>query len=144
VNIGFITDGILDQLPTGSSLGASRLGGVDVNKPRMHDALRATLALAPAPNGFTVGQFTAKVHARTGASDTDYTVRQAAYDLRKLRGKHLAALPNRTRRYRVVPLAARTIAALLTLREPGRRPDPGRGAQPSHGTQTRPLDTRRT
>ena len=66
VDTGFIGDGILDELPTGVRLGATRVGGVDLNKPRMRDALRAALALAPAPNGFTVAEFTAKVHAITG------------------------------------------------------------------------------
>ena len=48
---------------------------------------------------------------------TDYTIRQAAYDLRKLRGKQLIDKPGRTRRYQVPPNAGRTIAALLTLRD---------------------------
>ncbi|HSK54858.1 MAG TPA: hypothetical protein VK908_06350, partial [Jiangellales bacterium] len=65
--------------------------------------------------GFTVSEFTAKVHAITG--DTGYTVRQAAYDLRKLRGKQLVVKPGRTRRHHVPTPAARTIAALLTLRD---------------------------
>jgi hypothetical protein len=115
VDTGFLADGVLDQLPTGSRLGATRIGGVDLNKPRMRDA--CVLAFAPAPHGFTVGEFAAKVHAMTGTSDLDYSVRQAGYDLRKLRGKQLVDKPGRTRRYRVPPLAARTIAALLTLRD---------------------------
>jgi hypothetical protein len=117
VDTGFLADGVLDQLPTGSRLGATRIGGVDLNKPRMRDALSAVLALAPAPHGFTVGDFATKVHAITGISDAEYTIRQAAYDLRKLRGKQLVVKPGRTRRYQVPPLAARTIAALLTLRD---------------------------
>jgi len=48
---------------------------------------------------------------------TGYTIRQAAYDLRKLRGKQLVAKPGRTRRYHLDPRTAGTIAALLTLRE---------------------------
>jgi hypothetical protein len=59
----------------------------------MRDALRAALALAPAPNGFTVAEFTAKMHALTGVDHCSHTVRQAAYDLRKLRGKHLVDKP---------------------------------------------------
>lgn len=90
--------------------------GVDLNKPRMRDALKALLALAPAPNGFTVAEFTAKVHAMTGTSNAAYSIRQAAYDLRKIRGKQLLDKPARSRRYHVEALAARTIAALLTLR----------------------------
>ena len=46
-----------------------------------------------------------------------YTTRQAAYDLRKLRGKGLAEKPGGSRRYHIPPGAARTIAALLTLRD---------------------------
>ncbi len=46
-----------------------------------------------------------------------YSIRQAAYDLRKLRGKRLVLKPGRTRRYHVPEIAARTIAALLTLRD---------------------------
>jgi hypothetical protein len=117
VDTGFIADGVLDELPTGSTLGAARVGGVDLNKQRMRDALSAVLALAPAPRGFTVGEFAAKVHAMTGRSAAGYTTRQAAYDLRKLRGKQLVDRPGRSRRYQVPPVAARTIAALLTLRD---------------------------
>jgi hypothetical protein len=76
--------------------------------------LPAALALTAAPRGFTVAEFTAKVRAMTGQAG--YTTRQAAYDLRKLRGKHLAGKPGRSRRYHIPPGAARTIAALLTLR----------------------------
>ena len=48
---------------------------------------------------------------------TSYTVRQAAYDLRKLRGKDLVHKPGRTRRYQIPADAARTIATLLALRD---------------------------
>jgi hypothetical protein len=47
----------------------------------------------------------------------NYTTRQAAYDLRKIRGKQLINKPGRSRRYHLPPDAARTIAALLTLRD---------------------------
>ena len=65
--------------------------------------------------GFTVAEFTTKVHAMTG--HIGYTIRQAAYDLRKLRGKELITKPGRIRRYHLSPQTAGTIAALLTLRE---------------------------
>src|SRR6201988_4602863 len=93
VDTGFIADGILDELPAGSTLGATRIGGVDLTKQRMRDALSAVLALAPAPHGFTVGELAAKVHATTGRPAARYTIRQAAYDLRKLGGKRLAGTP---------------------------------------------------
>jgi hypothetical protein len=73
-----------------------------------------------------------------------YTTRQAAYDLRKLRGKDLIIKPGRSRRYQVPPSAARTITALLTLRDHVIAPilagvcspRPGRG--PAHWTRIDP------
>jgi hypothetical protein len=141
VDTGFLGDGILDQLPTASMLGATRVGGVDLNRPRMRDALAAVAALAPAPSGFTVAEFTAKVHALTGTTDAGYSIRQAGYDLRKLRGKRLVDKPGRTRRYTVSPPAARTIAALLTLRDQVITPilaavrSPRMGRKPTHWTR---------
>jgi hypothetical protein len=117
VDAGFLTDQTLDQLPRSCQLGRTRVGGIDLNKPRMRAALAAVLALAAAPRGFTVAELTAKVQQMTGLTQTGYTIRQAAYDLRKLRGKDLLAKPGRSRRYLVPPIAARTIAALLALRD---------------------------
>lgn len=117
VDVAFLPDGILDQLPNPSQIGAGRVGGVDINKPRARAALTAVLALAVAPDGFTVGDLASKVRSLTGKNQDEFTVRQAAYDLRKLRAKQLVLKPGRTRRYQVPGEAARTIAALLALRD---------------------------
>jgi hypothetical protein len=72
-----------------------------------------------------------------------YTIRQAVYDLRKLRGKNLITKPGRTRRYHLTPQTAGTIAALLTLREHVMEPilagvrSPRRGRKPTTWT---PVD----
>ena len=143
VDTGFLGDGVLDELPTGVRLGASRVGGVDLNKPRIRDALRAALALAPAPNGFTVASSLPRCTPSPVSITAGYTVRQAAYDLRKLRGKQLVDKPGRARRYRVPSLAARTIAALLALRDQVIAPilagirSPRMGRKPAHWT---PVD----
>jgi hypothetical protein len=115
VDTGFLPDGMLDELALPSQIGAVRTGGIDLNKPRSRAVLAAALALAIAPSGFTVAGFAAKVREMTGQNG--YTIRNAAYDLRKLRGKHLADKPGRTRRYFISPGAARIISALLTLRD---------------------------
>ena len=114
-DIGFLPDGILDHLPLPAQAGPRRIAGIDLNKPRIRAALSAALALAPAPGGFTIADHAAKVRVMPGHDS--YTTRQAAYDLRKLRGKQLISKPGRTRRYYVPPQAARTIAALLALRD---------------------------
>ena len=86
---------------------------------------------------------------RTGQSD--YTVRQAAYDLRKFRGKGLVTTPGRGRRYHVPVQSARAVTALLALRDQViapllagvRSPRPGR--KPSTWTPVdRDYETLRT
>jgi hypothetical protein len=117
IEIGYLPDGTLDQLPAPVKLGETRIGGIDTNQLRMRSALAAALALAVAPQGFTVAEFTAQVQAITGQAPENYSTRQAAYDLRKLRAKQLITKPGRTRRYHVPGDAARTIAAILTIRD---------------------------
>src|SRR5437899_4921660 len=114
-DIGFLPDGVLDELPLPAQAGPRRTAGIDLNKPRIRAALAAALALAPAPGGFTAAEHAARVRQITGHDG--YTTRQAAYDLKKLRGKQLVDKPGRTRRYHVPPPAARTVSALLTLRD---------------------------
>jgi hypothetical protein len=140
VDTGFLPDGTLDALPLPSRIGRTRVGGIDMNKPRIRAALAAVLAFAPAPGGFTVADLAAKVQAMAGPTQTGYTIRQAAYDLRKLRGKDLVVKPGRSRRYQVPPQAARTIAGLLTLRDQVIGPilagvrSPRLGRKPAHWT----------
>jgi len=133
---GFLPDGVLDELPLPAQAGTRRIAGIDLNKPRIRAALAAALALAPAPGGFTAAEFTAQVRHLT--RNDGYTTRQAAYDLKKLRGKGLADKPGRTRRYHVPPRSARTIAALLALRDHVIAPilagvrSPRMGRKPAH------------
>jgi hypothetical protein len=60
-----------------------------------------------------VAKFTSmRIHAEPA-----YTLRHAAYDLKKLRAKGLVAKIGRSRRYTVQPHSLRAVAALLILRE---------------------------
>jgi hypothetical protein len=148
-DISYLAGGTLDELPLPSRLGATRVGGIDLNKPRIRAALSAALALAAAPRGFTVAEHAARV--RQLDRHADYTTRQAAHDLRKLRGKGLAVKPAATRRYHIPPEQARTIAALLTLRDQVIAPilaavrSPRMGRKPAHWTAIdRDYETLRT
>ncbi|MGH3768133.1 MAG: hypothetical protein ACRDS0_05910 [Pseudonocardiaceae bacterium] len=131
----------MTSYPLPSQIGTTRVGGIDLNKPRIRAALAAVLALAAAPGGFTVADLAARVHTIT--PNTDYTARHAAYDLRKLRGKELITKPGRSRRYHVLPPAARTIAALLALRDHVIAPILAGVRSPPDGPQTHPLDPHR-
>jgi len=97
-----------------SRLGATRVGGAGLSKPGIRAALSAALAPDRRTLGAPVAEFAARARAMTGHAS--YTTRQAAYNLRKLRGKDLIARPAGTRRYNVPLHAARTIAALLAFR----------------------------
>jgi len=142
VDAAFISDAMLDQLPLPSRLGKTRVGGVDLNNLRMRRALSAVLALAPSPAGFSTAHFRDKVQSMSGLSDADYTPRQAAYDLKKLRAKDLITRVRRSRRYELSPPNMRAITALLVLREHVIRPllagvhSPPRASKPTTWTPT--------
>jgi hypothetical protein len=57
------------------------------------------------------------VRARTGWGPKRYSVRQAAYDLAKLRGKKLVKRKDQSRRYVSDPSGVRTMCAYVLLRE---------------------------
>ena len=143
VEVGFLPDGILDQLPAPSEIAATRVSSMTSTDPGCRAALAATLALAVAPAGFTVAEFTAKVRAMTGQTPEDYSVRQGAYDLRKLRGKQLVIKPGRTRRYHVPEFAARTITALLDPPRQGHRAPHRRHPNTTTRPPTQELDHHR-
>ena len=117
VDVAFIRDDTLDQLPLPSVLGKARVGGVDLDRPRIRTVLAAVLALAASPTGFSVSELTAKITNTTADSDRAYTRRQTAYDLKKLRAKGLITKMGRSRRYSVQPHALRAVAAALILRD---------------------------
>jgi len=49
VDAAYISDQTLDQLPLPAQVGKTRVGGVDMNRPRTRTALAAVLALTSSP-----------------------------------------------------------------------------------------------
>ena len=119
------------------------MAGVDLQKPRMRAVVETVVALAAQPEGFTSEQLAARVRQGQGRALAGYRKRQAAYDLRKLRGKSLVERLPKSRRYRVRRPGIRTLAALLLLREKVLKPvlagvyRPKRGRPPKN---VHPLD----
>lgn len=113
----FIADTTLEQLPAPAQLGRTRIGGIDVNQPRMRAVLAAALACAQRPGGFRLGDLATQVRPRLACLATTYGTRQAAYDLRKLRAKGFVRRLPRSQRYEFPPEGLRALAALLVLRE---------------------------
>jgi hypothetical protein len=64
-----------------------------------------------------MAELTTKARAMADLASADYTVRQAAYGLKKLRGKGLITKLGRARRYQVQPRAMRAIAAMFIVRD---------------------------
>lgn len=114
LDVCWMDDDTWDRLPEASLLGEVRVPGIDVNQPRMRAVLAAVLSVSLNPRGFRATELAEKVRELTG---DDYTSSQAAYDLRKLRGKGLMKRVPRSHRYRAPWTALRTIAALTVLRE---------------------------
>jgi hypothetical protein len=139
----FITDEMLEQLPMPAALGHTRIGGIDINQPRMRAVLAAMIACAQMAMGFRLGDFAAQVRRQADDRAASYGTRQAAYDLRKLRAKGFVIRRPRSQRYEVPPAGLRTIAALVVLREQVIKPllagtaVPHRGRKPACWT---PLD----
>ncbi len=121
---------LLDQLPQPTHRGSRRLAGIDLAKPRMRAVVEALLNLAPNPNGFTLKELAATTQRHF---PQPYTVRHAAYDVAKLRGKTFVQRIDTTRRYRVPPDSIRTLAALFILREKLIKPVIAGAAKPRVG-----------
>lgn len=112
----FIGGETLETLPLPSQVGGTKVGGIDLNKPRMRWVAEAVLALAPSPRGFTASDLARQVHRLGGPAASKYTPRHAAYDLKKLRGKHLIQRIDGTRRYDALPGALKTLTTVTVLR----------------------------
>src|ERR1700739_3954546 len=112
----FIADDMLEQLPLAAQVGKTLVGGVDLNKARMRHVVEAVIAFAPSANGFTASQVPAQVRLLSKLTPLQYSPRHAAYDLKKLRGKHIVQRIGRTCRYETLPTGLRAMTALIVLR----------------------------
>ena len=66
MNACFVSDETLEKLPEPAQIGHTRVGGIDLNKPRMRRMTEAVLALSALPAGFTASDLVRQVHAMTG------------------------------------------------------------------------------
>ena len=130
----FISEETLEQLPAPSQVGKTKVGGIDFNKARMRHVTAAVVTLSASPKGFTASQLAAPVR---DCGESNYQARQAAYDLKKLRGKGMVQRVGTTRHYEPTATGVKALAALLVLRDKVIKPllaasmetRPSRGAQ---------------
>jgi len=139
VDTGFLGDGILDELPDGSTLGASRVGGVDLNKKRMGTRCRPC---SPSPRPRTASPSATSPPRSTPSPAPPAPPTASAR--RPTICANCAANSSSTSPHApaaIPPLAARTIAALLALRDQVIAPilaavrSPRLGRKPAHWTR---------
>jgi hypothetical protein len=141
----FIADDLLEKLPAPAQVGKTKVGGIDYNQPRMRLVMQACTALAAAPTGFTASDLARKVGQLHPAKPSCYGPRQAAYDLKKLRGKELMEKIGSSHRYQPSKRGLRAMTGLVVLREKVIKPllasccQRKGGRKPRHTT---PLDAR--
>jgi hypothetical protein len=140
INACFVSDEALEKLPQPAQIGKTKVGGIDLNKPRMRRVAEAVLALSASPAGFTASHLARQIHSMSGQPESEYGPRRAAYDIKKLRAKGMVCKIGKSRRYEPVPEGLRSLTALLVLREKIIRPllaastQPEPTAKPAHPT----------
>jgi hypothetical protein len=92
----FIADEMLESLPLASQVGKTLVGGIDLNKARMRRGLDRFVPLTQ-----WLHRLRRRCSGRASNRQTpsQYGPRRAAYDLKKLRGKHSVRRIGHTRRY---------------------------------------------
>ena len=141
----FIADSMLDELSTPSRVGTTKVGGIDLNKPRMRWVVEAVIALclSLSPQGFTASELARQVRMLSNQAEGQYDARRAAYDLKKLRGKKIVHRIGQTRRYQSTSSGLKAMVALVVLRNKAIKPllAAAQDRHPSRGAQNpRPLD----
>ena len=131
---------MLEQLPAPSQVGKTKVGGIDFHKARLRHVTEAVMALSASPHGFPASQWAARVR---DCGQSEYQSRQAAYDLKKLRGKEMVQRIGKTQKYEPTSTGLKAITALLVLRDKVIRPLLAASTEtyPAHGAQNpRNLD----
>ena len=130
----FISDETLEQLPAPSQVGKTKVGGIDFNKARMRHVTEAVIALSASPGGFPASQLATRVR---DCGEANYHARQAAYDLKKLRGKEMVRRVGNTQKYEPTSTGLKAMTALLVLRDKVIKPLLAASTEtyPVHGAQ---------
>jgi hypothetical protein len=112
-----LDDGTYESLPEPSAVGAARVAGINLTSARMATVLEGVVALSTRPSGFSSGDLAVIVQERLRVSAEHYQPRQAAYDLKKLRGKKFVTKIGKSRLYETPAEGLRTMVALGMLRD---------------------------
>lgn len=138
VDISSINCDTWDLLRQPSLVGKTSVPGVDIGRPRVQAVIQAVIALAPQPRGFKIHELASKVRELAHLPEDSYSTSNAAYDLRKLRGKGFVDKVPKSRLYSVTSAGLQAMAALMVIADKVIRPvlsgagKPRRGKAPRH------------
>jgi hypothetical protein len=118
----FVSDDTMENPSQPAHAGQTKVGGIDLNSPRMRRVADAVLALSSSPVGFTASDLTEKVRAMSGEPASEYMARRAVYDIKKLRGKGMVRKIGASRRYETLHEGLQALTALVVLAEKLIRP----------------------
>ncbi|MBL0711011.1 MAG: hypothetical protein JJV99_08375 [Colwellia sp.] len=117
VDVSLITTDTIQNWITPSQVGSVRVGGIDVNKERIHSVMKALISISTTPGGFTSSQLANRVTEIMDIPTNSYSPRQASYDLKKFRGKQLVYRIEGSHRYQADTEGIKQMVALLVLHE---------------------------
>ena len=113
----------LDGFAHGGILGSVRVGGIDLRMGRSHEVVKALMKLALDPRGFRTGDLPTEVNRQRLKGSPEYTVRQAAYDIRKFRAKGVVEKTHpKSHVYRCSKTGLHQLSAFITLEDEVIRP----------------------
>ena len=130
-----------DHLRDPSSVGKTRVPGIDISKKRMRVVIQAILALSPMPAGFQLKDLAEKVRELDPL--LSYSKSHAAYDLRKLRGKGFIDRIPKSHRYLANSTGLQTMLSLLVIIDKVIRPviaGAGKKRRPSSSVSSNPVE----
>jgi len=116
LNSGLVDAGRLDSWRKPVKVGKSRLAGITMEKPRMRALINSITELSVHNKKVTRNELAIRTDRRLKASG-GYTVRQASYDMRKLRAKGLLDAKPRQKKYTVNLNKLRELTGVLAIRD---------------------------
>ena len=123
IDMCWINEADLDDFGQGGRLGNTRVGGIDLRAVRSRQVIKALMRLALNPHGFRIGNLAAEINRQRLENMPEYTVRQAAYDLRKFRMKGIVEKKGpKSHVYRCAKSGLNKLSAFVTLEDEIIRP----------------------
>ena len=115
VDVSFINshDLLSWHLPTITK--KKHVAGIDLNNPRIRAVMESLIALSIDP--FEITTLKIAQHVQEHMCDTNYTTRQAAYDLKKFRVKKIVVNGSKKRRYTVSRDGLKAMCAHLLIKD---------------------------